>query len=702
MPAIVFAFFAQVQAERESWPLWIPVFLGTGVALYFGLGAEPPTWVGWVGGAGGVILTLWGRRGHLGIFLPGLALTFLAGGFTAAQMRTLALAAPVLTHMTGAIPVQGTVDMVEAMAETGGSRITLEDVVLPVGVPALRRVRLNLRPAYDAVQVGQRIDVQAALMPPPRPAMAGAYDFPRKAWFLQLGATGSALSNPVVLGPSAPETVPDASWRVRLNGLRQTIGQMIRQTLPGAEGGVAMAIMTGQTTHIPADVAAAYRASGLAHILVIAGLHMGLLSGLVFVLVRGGLALFPAIALTYPIKKWAALTALLVTGGYMAVAGFPVPATRAFIMAAAVLLAVMLDRQVLSLRLWALAAVVILLAEPEELVGPSFQMSFAAVAALIAAYDQLGPVLRHRLGQWDHWWGRAVRHGVRLALTSLVAGSATMIYGLYHFDRIAPWQVLANMLAVPLVGIAVMPFALLALLLMPLGLSGPPLAVMGQGIAVVTDIAFWSATLPGSQITLPPLPLAGLLLFTAGGLWLCLWRLRWRLWGLVPMALALVPLALDLKPDLLVDEYGLTWAVRTAEGSLMISGGDHLARESWSLRAGPEAVADWPKSGRTSPDGRLSCLPQMCTFTPPGHRVALLKSADALDQACHGFDVVISRVPVDQDCPDAKVVIERGDLQQYGAHAVWLKEDGRVNVQSVGDWQGLRPWVVPAHDAKSQ
>ena len=685
---ILFCLRARVNGEQDRWPLWIPVFFAFGIAIYFALPLEPPTWVGFGVAALGVGCGLVGHwRGRAWV-LCGVVVALAAGGFAAASWRAEAVRAPVLKQMSGGITVTGTVILVEHLADGGGSRITLDQLDLPIEPPWPQKVRIKLRPAMAEPQVGQRVSLRANLLPPVRPAMAGAYDFPRKAWFMGLGATGMALSSPEVL-----EDPPVKSWRIGLNGVRQAIGDRVRYALPGASGGVAVAIMTGETNGIPATVADAYRHSGLAHILVIAGLHMGLLSGVVFGLVRGGLALWPAVALTQPIKKWAALAALIVTGFYMALAGFPVPASRAFIMAAMVLLAVMMDRAVISMRLWALASFIILALQPEQLVGASYQMSFAAVAALIASYEALGPMLQSLRRRWHGWLGHAALHMLRLGLTSLVAGSATMVYGLYHFNRIVLWQVLANLLAVPVVGVAVMPFALLSLLLMPLGLENGPLWVMGQGIDVVTDIGFWASDLPWAVITLPPLPVAGLAVFSLGGLWLCLWRGSWRWWGCLPMALGLLPLFFAHKPDLLVDEHGLAWGVRTEDGSLLINRGGRMIRSTWLDRAGPAADSRWPKLG-TSPDGRLTCYADWCRFDPPGHHVALVKDEAVLDQACQQASILITAFPLNYRCPGPAIIIDRFDLWRWGAHALWLNADGTAQVENVAQWQGNRPWAM--------
>lgn len=696
----------RLSAERERWPLWIPVFLGAGIALYFALSTEPPGWIGpW--GLAAAAIGAWLVRRRSGVALSLVCLCLILAGLSVAQMRTRWVAAPVLDRMTGAVMVEGRVSLVEAIAEGGGSRATIESPTIEKEQdieseaesvdrelidPGLRRARLRFRANLPGVAVGDRIRVRATLLPPARPAMPGAFDFARKAYFMGIGATGMALGPAQVLDHDQ-----DAGPRVWLNGLRQSIQRRIGDALPGPDGQVATAIVTGETSGIAADVLAAYRNSGLAHILVIAGLHMGLLAGFVFFVVRGGLALIPAVALRYPIKKWASASALAVIGFYMALAGFPVPATRSFIMAAVVLLAVMIDRGALSLRLWAFAATVILILEPEQITGPSFQMSFSAVAVLIVAYDALGPWLAALRGRMRGWWGHAVMHMTRLALTSFMAGTATLVYGLYHFERIAPWQVAANLIAVPVVGVMVMPFALLALLAMPLGLESWPLAVMGAGIHIVTDIGFWGANLPFAQIPMPPMPVWGLIVFSLGGLWLVLWKGAWRLWGLGPMAVGLASLLFIAKPDLLIDEKATGWGVRTAEDSLLISRGGRIQRDTWAARAGPQAVAFWPKHGRSA-DGRLSCDERWCLYRTPVARVALVRDEAVLAEVCADADtLVVSAAPVRDTCRGARTVIDRFDTWRRGAHAVWLGEGGAVRVETVAAWQGDRPWSFHPH-----
>lgn len=682
------AWLERILAERDRWPLWLPVFLGAGIGLYFALPTEPPAMVG------GVLLALclapmWLLRRHWGAVVVLGALAAAASGFTAAQVRSALVAAPVLERPTGSVRLSGIVSEVELEAG-GGQRVTLSEAAVDgLSGPSPEMVRIRLGPDAPLVSVGQRLGTVALLTPPPQPAMPGAFDFARHAWYLGLGGVGRAVGPVEVLAPPQGR-----SLSLALNAFRQTVTARILAVLPGGDGGVAAALITGEVAGIPRSLLDAYRDSGLAHLLSISGLHMTMVAGLVFFVVRGGLALIPAVALRYNIKKWAAAIALVATLFYMLMAGSPVPAQRSFLMTGIVLVAVMLDRVALSMRMVAWAAVAVMLVVPEALIGPSFQMSFAAVAALIAAYEELSPRQAAWKAEHPGWLAAAALYVFGSVFSSLVAGSATSVYAVYHFNRFAVYQVLANLVAVPLTGI-IMPFALMALLLMPLGWESLALVPMGWGVAAVNWVAVKVAALPGAAFTVPVLPLWGIVLFTLGGAWLCFWRTRWRLWGLVAMTVGLSGMAFSRPPDLLVEGRGQSFAVRTAEGGLLIQKGGRMLRETWLRRAGPEAAERWPKRGRSN-DGRLSCDEGGCLYRADGRMVALVKDEAGLAAACDGAQVVLSAVPIRQTCRSAQVVVDRFDLWRRGGHAVWLTPDG-ARVETVAGWQGDRPWAWRPH-----
>jgi len=687
LPAIV----GGLIAERTRWPLWIPVFLGLGIGGYFSLPTEPPLWLSGLGlAAAALFLGLALATKRLGPVLVAAAVLAVLVGFGAAGLRTALVAAPVIERASGALMLEGRVVEIERLPGEA-LRVTFDQVRLERDEPIVtpERVRLRLKPRAPRFAVGDRLRLRAMLMPPPPPSMPGAFDFARFSWFKRLGAIGTALGQPEIVATAAPGL--GGGFGVAVNDLRHRLTERIVAVLPGDRGAVSAALITGDQMPISAPMMQAYRDSGLAHILSISGLHISLAAGLVFVGLRALLALIPPVALRYPIKKWAAALAILFAWGYTLLAGSPVPAQRSFLMIALVLLAVLLDRTALSMRPVALAAALVLLIEPEELIGPSFQMSFAAVIALIAWYESQAP--RQALWREAHPGALA---GIGLyvggiALTTLIAGSVTAIFALYHFNRFAVWSVVANMLAVPLTGFWVMPWALVLFLLLPFGLEAVALVPMGWGVEAVNQIALWVAGWPGAAVTTPTLPILGLVVFALGGCWLCLWTRRWRWWGLVPMGLGLVPMVWADPPDLLIDGRGAAMAVRTADGALLLNGkGGRILKDTWSRRAGPTAPERWPRQS-SSRDGRLRCDSLGCVWRTEGRVVALIHDEAGIETACAGADLVVSAVPLRGTCRGAGLVIDRFDLWRRGAHALWLGPTA-VRVETVAASQGDRPW----------
>lgn len=720
-------------AERDRWLLWMPVLVGSGIAVYFSLGREPLPWLGPLLVALPAAAMLIGRfRAELAVWRPLLLCALgVAVGFAAAQLQTTVLQTRMLAKPVGPALVSGRVLRAETFPD--GQRITLDQLSvsrLPADATP-ERARLRLRGEQPRIVPGSRLSVRAMLMPPPPPSVPGGFDFQRQAFFDGLGAVGYSVGTAeIVVAPrSGGQDAVDGFfaagtgiglWFARL---RVLVGEQVRAHVEPPADAVTLALLTGEQRAIAEPVMAAIRDSGLAHLLSISGLHIGLVAGIVFLFVRGSLALIPALALRYPIKKWAALISVLAAGAYTLLADAPVPSQRSFLMIAIVLLAVLVDRQGISMRLVAVAAVVILLTQPASMLGPSFQMSFAAVVALIAAYE----VLRERRRAPAEQPSPAGRLAIYLAgvvLSTLIAGNATAPFAAYHFNRFQLYSVAANMVAVPVTGFWIMPWAVLALLLMPLGLEGPALIAMSWGVDVVIWIARTVASWPGAVLLLPPMPTWGLALITMGGLWLCLWQQRWRLLGAVPIAAGVAAMLTVQVPDVLIDGAGKLVAVRDENGGLILSSkiAGRAARESWLRRAGEEAAAGyWPKPGAPGGDV-LRCDSLGCVYRTGagiaridgqvgenaqggeaattddgtrkrGHVVAIARRGEALSDDCRRADVVVSLIPVRARCPSAAVVIDRFDLWRDGAHALWLRPDS-VRVASVNGQRGDRPWVL--------
>jgi competence protein ComEC len=683
----------QLEAERGRWMLWMPVALGLGIAIYFELPSEPAIWLGpalAAAAACGAFLAPGGSRARA--LCIGLAAA--GAGFGLATWRTADLAAPTLGRPLFSINVEGRVADIQRLPE--GMRVVLEAVRLkgnrapgPEMTPA--RLRVSLGKGAPPLHVGDRILVLANLSAPAGPAAPGAFDFQRVAWYQQLGAVGYALAPAVVVEHGRPDGI------VRfIDGLRADITARILKALPGPEGGVAAAMLTGEQTAVDKDVNQAMRDSGLAHILSISGLHIVFVVALVMGMIRYGIALVPALALRVDTKKIAAVVALLVAVFYTALAGAPVPAQRFCAIAAFALLAVLLDRTALSLRLVAWSAVIVLIAAPDSLTGASFQMSFAAVIALITAWE-MGAAWRRRrheraeFSRWRWLWRLMAALGASLA-TMLIASVATGAFAAYHFNRLSFLGVVANLLGVPLSGFWIMPWGLIAMLLMPFGLEQLALVPMGWGVDGLNAIAFHVGAWPQAAALVPSMPGASLWLMTLGGLWFCLWRRRWRLAGLPVIALALM-LGPGPPPDLLMSEDGRVLGLRDQRGVVHVASAriDRFVSDAWARRSGQEGVRKWTVSAEEEASG-LGCRSGLCRWRKGPWRVAMVSDDQRLAEACASSDIVLSTVDAQGRCRGPRLVIDRRDAWREGAQALWLSDSG-VRRETANAVRGDRPWV---------
>ncbi|WP_448187404.1 ComEC/Rec2 family competence protein [Azospirillum sp. sgz301742] len=676
--------------ERDRWFLWTPVGLGFGVAAYFLLPTEPP---GWMGAAltGVAAVLAWAlRRWTLGLAVA-LAILAVAVGFASAQGRTAFMADPMLRKPIGPVLVTGRVEIVDRLPE--GARLVLRELSIerlaPKATPG--RVRLRLPGRLPLPEAGTVVRLRAMLTPPPAPPAPGGFDFQRNAFFDGIGGSGFVLSAAV-----AVEGPPPTLWRAVMIGverLRERIFERCRAALPEPEASMTAALLNGEQTGIPKPVMDDMRASGLSHLLSVSGLHVALVAGLVFAVLRGLLALIEPLALRWPIKKIAAVGGILAAAGYLLVVGPQAPMLRSVLMSGMVMAAVLVDRTTVSLRVIVFAGLTVLLIQPEGMLGPSFQMSFGAVLALISAFEVMAPTLR-RWQEGAGWPLKTLLYFTGVALSSVVATLATTPFSLFHFQQVALYGVLSNMLAVPVTSFWVMPWGLLAYVLLPMGWEEPALVAMGWGVTVVIWTAHLTAGLPGATLLVPAMPLAGLVAIVLGGLWLALWSGRWRLWGLVPVLLGLISPVFTVPPDVLVAGDGKLLAVRAADGRLSLSSATaaRFIANAWLKRDGVDTPsAPWPRGGRST-DGRLACDALGCVYRKDGRTVALSSNSQAQAEDCGSADAVVNLEPA-RHCR-APLVIDRWALLRGGTHALYVTSGG-VRAESVRERRGQRPWTVP-------
>ena len=673
---------------------WLPVSFGTGVALYFAAEQEPMLWAGMFAAGIGLAICV-AVRARPAAFPVMIALTALMAGFAVATWTSARIAHPILTAPAYSITLSGFVEVREERERSDRITVRVHKMDALRSQPALERVRVSVRKG-TAPAVGSFIEFRARLNPPLAPLRPGGYDFARDQYFQQLGATG------FVLGQVRHVTAPEPpSLRLRyaaaIGGLRDAIDARIRATLPGDKGAIASALITGKRDAISSPVNEAMYVSSLAHVLSISGYHMAVVAGVVFFVVRAGLAIFPAVANRYPIKKWAALAALLMATFYLLLSGAEVATQRAFIMTSVVLIGVMFDRPALTLRTIAVAALVLLILSPAAIVHPSFQMSFAATLALVAAYERGLPWLsaipeRSLSARIALWGGREI---VALVLASVVAGLATTLFAAYHFHRLAPYGVIANLLAMPAVSLFVMPAGLLGLFLLPFGFDRALWWLMGEGIGWMISVATWVTSLPGAVGRIPAFGILPLLLGVAGLVLICLLRspLRWS--GALLAVLCVILAWRTPRPDILVSHDARMVAVRDADGLLRVI---RNGRDDFVLRAWLAADGD----ARDPADDTLAhgtrCDEQGCVARlPDGRAVALSYSAEAVAEDCDIAALVVTNRAVPSGC--AAVAIDRNSVRQKGAMSARRSRDSFA-FEAARPETYRRPWtagmVVPA------
>ncbi|OWY17392.1 hypothetical protein B6V73_06890 [Thioclava sp. JM3] len=669
---------ALVRARAQLF-LWMPVALGGGVGAYFTLKVEPG-WLIYLTALAicAISLTLW-LRGAVWFRLPAALIALAALGLLLAGLRAHLVAAPVLQYRYYG-PVAGRIVKIDR-ARSDLIRLTLDQVridrVAPGNTPARVRVTLHGDQSEFTPEPGAQVMLTANLSPPPPPAAPRDYDFRRTAWFDRLGAIGYTRAPVMRVAPPDP-----GDWAMAAHRARMRLSTAIQARIAGQPGAVAAALMTGDRSGLSEASREAMRRSGLAHLIAISGLHMGILAGFVFGLVRYGLALAGRPALIWPTKKLAAIAALIAASAYLWLAGPAVSTQRAWIMVSIMLLAVLFDRRALSLRTVALAATLLLIWQPESLTAPGFQMSFAATTALIV---MLGPWTRAA-----RYLPRLLRPALMLVATSLIAGAATAPIVAAQFHRLSEYGVLANLFAVPAMGLVIMPMGVLAALLAPFGLSGPALWAVGQGTAWILRVARWVSDLDGSVLAIvQPGPYV-LPLIALGALGLILTRGAGRTAsiGLIATACVFWLRADDERPALLIAPEGRQVGVMTPLGRALSKPGAGFISDRWLAADGDAATLE-VAAARPAFSG------------PRGARIAQFRGAqlahftgkavqDALPAVCAKGGIVVTSAKFDS----ATGPCDLWDAQrQRGTGAVAISAAGEIT--TTAQVKGRRLWTRP-------
>ncbi len=685
------ALSAAVMAQAEHWFLWAPVFLGIGAAAYIGLRSEPSLLIALSPAVVSIALALLARWKAIGRGISILALlaAFAGTGFAAAKIRTELLAAPIAPDL-GATRIRGWVADIDSPGESG-ARVVIAPVAIG-GLSADRlptRIRLTVRDAPPAP--GTAIELTGLISPPPPPASPGAYDFARNAYFDGIGGVGLALTE--ARATDLPPPPFRLALEMKINALRWSLAQKVAAKMSPGSGGLGAAMVTGNEAFISPETEDALRDAGLAHIISISGLHMAIVGGFAFLLARWAIAAIPWLALRVPGKKVAAVFGLAAVTLYLIISGAPPPAERAAITAAVAFAAILADRRAISLHALAVAAVIVILLQPEAVAEAGFQMSFAATAALVAIAElwrgrprEINTPLPIRIVQGAGTWV-----GVAMA-ASLVAGLATGPFAIQHFNRVAVFGLPANLVTEPLSTFVIMPFLAIGTVLETVGLGGWALKIAGLGIDAMIAGSVWVASLPHATMTISSAPQMALPIAFLGILFVCLWKGNFR-WLGVPAALAVVLWPRPEAPLAWFDSEGGTAAIRRGEDAVLMRPDARLfAAELWARRRGL-ALPEDPMAARTA---AFDCKGQSCRATyAEGLRVSVWwtirrPTPQALDALCRSSDVLALKAPVDApaSCNGVRV-LRPADFQK--GEAVEIYGDGRMVWAS--PLRGVRPWT---------
>lgn len=671
-----------LEAERDQLPLWLPVMLGLGIAGWFIL-PDRPGWIALI--VGGLGLSLAGaaiglaRRAGFALLVGGLALS---AGCGLVWAKANWVAAPVLTRPIIA-SFTADVERVQQLAARDSVRVVLRPIDAPALPPRLR-VNISSADAPPGLARGDRLKLRARLIPPPAASLPGGYDFSITAWFQQLGATGRAFA-PVERISAAPDG----------GSVRERIGAHIRAALPAGPSGIAVALVTGDQGSVSDADAEAMRRSGLAHLLSVSGLHITAAVGAAMLLTLRLLALSPALALRWPLMLVAAGAGAVTGIAYTLLSGAEVPTVRACVAALLVLGGMALGREALTLRLVAAGALIVLLIWPEALIGPSFQLSFAAVVAIIALHEH--PRMRAFMAAREEGpVFRAGRGMIGLLLSGIAVELALAPIALFHFHREGLYGAIANIVAIPMTTFIVMPLELMALIFDLIGLGAPFWWLTGKAIAMLLWLAHAAGHAPGAVALLPGVPRGAFVLIVAGGLWVSLWRTRLRWAGTVPFVAGACWALLTPAPDLLVTGDGRHLALRGSDGryALLRPRAKDFVRDMLAEAAGVDT-----ELGDLDALPGAACSVDACTATVGGWRLLATRSAyltpiDAMNRACEQADIAVSDRRLPRSCRPRWLKLDRPMLARTGGVAVWFGETPTVHTGNVpGD---AHPWARAA------
>ena len=694
MPRALFATAFEIEIEERRLFLWVPVASGAGVVLYFNAAQEPSLWA-MLAVSLALVSVAYAARAKRAVCFTLIGLAAIALGFVSGQLRTWRVMTPMVDRLR-IVELTGYIEEMDIRRE--GARFLLR-VASAEGLSAQEtpyRVRLTMRQA-PSVEAGNFVALKARLLPPARAVLPGGYDFARDAFFARIGAVGSTLGRIEALSPPDPPDVM-LGFMMAVDRARNALAQRVDHVIGGDAGAIAAAMVTGKRDRLSEGTRELIREAGIFHIITISGVQMTLVAGIFFWIFRRSLALSTTLALHYPIKKWAASAAILGAIFYDITTGSRVGTERALFMTLIVFAAVLVDRQALTMRNLALAALIVIVLEPEAILGVSFQLSFAAVAALVAVYEArlralaasrqaVGVPLLNQRG-WRGmagWLAQTSRHGLGATLfATFCATAATASFMAFHFHELSPYVLIGNPLTLAIIEFFAVPGALLGAALYPLGLDAPVWHYVGLGIELVLWAARHIAAAPGSTLHLGSFAPWSIVFLAMAVLSMVIWRTAvFRATAVPLLMLGLLGANMGMKVDVAIAPSGEGVAARTADGHFLLLGKklNAFSGEQW-LRADGDARQPIDAHGKTACDAS-GCV----AILADGRAVSLVLKPEAFAEDCDRAAIIVTPLQAPRGC-HAGQVFDRRSLAQTGAVALDLA--GGIQTARMTDED--RPW----------
>lgn len=673
--------------EYKNIFLWLPVYLGVGILIYFSLHNEPSVGVyitaGIIGLSALAILYKHSKHNNLALKLLLMGALFISAGFINAGFNTQQKYADRIYKEHKYVTVTATIDKIQYFPSR--KRFVFKDVTTDkLNNIKLEKIRLTVNTDNNGATVDDKVTFLANLQPLPTAVIPNAYDFSRYAYFQQIGALGYAISDLKIIQDNSA-----SSFMGFVNNLRNSITRRAIEVMGKDAGGVAAALLVGERSSIPTQHLDNIRKAGLAHLLAISGMHLVLVTSIFFIFTRYLLLLFKRIHLKYNIKKIAAVVALLGGGGYLLISGAPISAQRAFIMTSLFLFSIIIGRQVTPIRCIAIAATIILIATPSAILTPSFQMSFAAATALVTFCSVLAQIPKKYYNEHFPLPYKLTLYLAGIVSSSLIAGLATTPFAIYHFGNYSTYGMISNLIAIPLTTIIIMPLGVLSVLMSSLNLEYLPYVLMSYPIDIILNLSHYINSLPYSALNIGTIPNMAIAMIGAGGVWLCIWsNYRIKSIGILPIIIGIFITIYQHIPDIVIEDRDI-FAVR---------GEDNL--EIYNKKASKYSKKHWARlyNNLSNRHQKLNCDNDGCVYSKNNMLVAFSLHPNALIDDCKNADIVVNmtyqRIKNYKTCDQPQEIINMLDIKRYGTHTITLKTSGEIAIENVSHFIGNRPWNI--------